>query len=262
MTDQNLPVDLTSEEAKAAREWAADYLKGLYEVAPATVARIVLDTVPEPPLPTMNKLPENERYDCLRMQCDVHGFTDRMVIVNIRSSSVDVMAEDGERWTIEDIRVTPRPDLPPMMWPGTEKPAPAPALPDGWRLADHEKHGRVLVVTNPTPDRYGHVYFVLPDDDDTMGYDWHFCHVSKLTYLDQEDDTPTAPDHLAVGSEWDDLDALARACDESGRNQIAMVDKDGDVFVWGTDEEWWEPGLPGRDYAPFTIIYTGKKTDQ
>lgn len=54
MTDQNLPVDLTSEEAKAAREWATDYLKGLYEVAPVTVARIVLDTVPEPPLPTMN----------------------------------------------------------------------------------------------------------------------------------------------------------------------------------------------------------------
>lgn len=261
MTDQNLPVDLTSEEAKAAREWATDYLKGLYEVAPVTVARIVLDTVPEPPLPTMNKLPENERYDCHHMQCDVCGFTDRMVIVNIRSSSVDVMAEDGERWTIEDIRVTPRPDLPRMEWPSEKKPAPAPALPVGWRYADHKDHGRVI-VTRPEPDVDGEATIIrpVPTSIDRTRIDW--CRPDELTYLDQEDDTPTAPDHLAVGSEWDDLDALARACDESGRKQIAMVDKDGDVFVWGADEGWWETGLPGRDYAPFTIIYTGKKTDQ
>lgn len=60
---------------------------------------------------------------------------------------------------------------------------PAPALPGRWRLADHPDFGRII-VTDPTPDSHGNVYFVMPDDDDTMGYDWHFCPVSKLTFLD------------------------------------------------------------------------------
>lgn len=192
MTDQNLPVDLTSEEAKAVREWATDYLNGLYEVAPVTVARIVLDTVPEPPLPTMNKLPENERYDCHRMQCDVYGFTDRMVIVNIRSSSVDIMAEDGERWTIEDNRVTPRPDLPRMEWPG-ECPA------------------------------------------------------------------TVSPNELVEGSAWEDNDKLYDACYNSGRDQIIILDKDGDACVWNHAELWWDGMFPSRKSAPFTVFHTGKK---
>ena len=40
------------------------------------------------------------------------------------------------------------------------------ALPEGWRLADHVTHGRVI-VTNGTPDTEGHVYFVAPDPDPT-----------------------------------------------------------------------------------------------
>lgn len=65
--------------------------------------------------------------------------------------------------------------------------APAPALPDGWRLADHSAYGRVI-VTNPTPNPSGRVYFVLPSAD-PMGYDWFFCTPDRLTYLDQGDDT-------------------------------------------------------------------------
>ena len=59
----------------------------------------------------------------------------------------------------------------------------APALPDGWRLADHEDHGRVIVTT-PTPDDDGDVYFAFPFDDLT-GYDWDACHPDELTFLDQ-----------------------------------------------------------------------------
>ena len=70
------------------------------------------------------------------------------------------------------------------------------------------------------------------------------------------------PNTLTAGSEWDNAAALARACEESGRDQIVVADKDGDVFVWGVDAEWWETGLPGCDYAPHTIIHTGKKADQ
>ena len=68
----------------------------------------------------------------------------------------------------------------------TDQTTPAPALPDGWRLADHKDYGRGI-VTNPTPARDGRVYFVIPADD-PMGYDWLFCTPDELTYLDQEAD--------------------------------------------------------------------------
>lgn len=67
-------------------------------------------------------------------------------------------------------------------------PAPAPALPDGWRLADHQKYGRV-VVTTQTPNINGYVYVVIPDAGYFAGYDWRLCNPEELTYLDQGDDT-------------------------------------------------------------------------
>ena len=79
-----------------------------------------------------------------------------------------------------------RPDELAFLDAPTPAPAPSPAPPDGWRLADHKDYGRV-VVTNPDPDRDGYVYFVFPDDD-TLGYDWHFCRSADLTYTDQGTD--------------------------------------------------------------------------
>lgn len=69
-----------------------------------------------------------------------------------------------------------------------QKPAPAPALPDGWRLADHQKYGRV-VVTTQTPNINGYVYVVIPDAEIFAGYDWRLCNPEELAYLDQGDDT-------------------------------------------------------------------------
>lgn len=57
-----------------------------------------------------------------------------------------------------------------------------PALPDGWRLADHPDHGRVIVTT-PTPDDDGDFYFMFPFDD-LVGYDWDACSPDELTFLD------------------------------------------------------------------------------
>lgn len=65
------------------------------------------------------------------------------------------------------------------------KPAPATALPDGWRLADHEDYGRV-VVTTTTPNDAGNVYFVFPDSNDAKGHYWHLCAPDRLTYLDAD----------------------------------------------------------------------------
>ena len=59
-----------------------------------------------------------------------------------------------------------------------------PTLPGGWRLADHEVYGRVI-VTNTTPNIDGKVCFVVPADDYPLGNDWHRCTPDELTYLDQ-----------------------------------------------------------------------------
>ena len=63
-----------------------------------------------------------------------------------------------------------------------------PTLPDGWRLADHEVYGRII-VTNTTPDSEGRVYFVFSDTY-TLGYDWDPCPPDELTYIDGEGDHP------------------------------------------------------------------------
>ena len=143
-------------------------------------------TAPAPTRPTLADMPDDERAGCLRMQCDtgpnrsVRGF-----IAEVHPGGCRVIERDTWAWlSCSDDMVTPRPDLPRMEWPGTEKPAPAPALPDGWRLADHKGHGRVMVTT-PTPGSDGNVFFVLPSDG-PLGYDWYFCTPEELTYIDTD----------------------------------------------------------------------------
>lgn len=136
--------------------------------------------------PTLADMTEEERDACEWMQCDVGDGETRPVIVNPNweDGSARVLWPGAFIEEIEWEGVTPRPDLPRMEWPGDKKPAPA--LPDGWRLADHLDYGRVI-VTNTTPDPSGHVYFVGLADDST-GCDRFFCDPARLTYLDQEAD--------------------------------------------------------------------------
>ena len=61
-----------------------------------------------------------------------------------------------------------------------------PTLPGGWRLANHKDNGRVI-VTAPTPNSDGRVYYVLPSAE-PLGYDWLWCAPDALAYLDQEVD--------------------------------------------------------------------------
>ena len=81
---------------------------------------------------------------------------------------------------------------------------------------------------------------------------------------EEEPDTFDAvpPNTLAEGSVWDDGDALEAACAGSWRDQIVIADKDGDVFVWSFDAEWWECGNPTPEFAPWTILHAGKEADQ
>ena len=136
-----------------------------------------------------------------------------------------------------------------------------------WMQADVTSRSGHYVVATPHDDGDDAAVLINPDGE----VDW-----VALEYVTPRPDlprlewsgnqkpapAPAPPNTLTEGSEWDNVDALARACEESGRDQIVVADKDGDVFVWGVDAEWWETGLPGCDYAPHTIIHAGKKADQ
>lgn len=163
-------------------------LIAFYRDGASELEGLILDALEDllPARPTLADMTDEERRACQWMQCDVKDVFGRVVITEPCDvdGEVGLVFEGGEiEWRSPEW-VTPRPDLPRMEWPGDKKAAPA--LPGDWRLADHKDCGRVI-VTNPTPDSLGDVYFVLPDDD-CMGYDWHFCAADSLTYLDQEAD--------------------------------------------------------------------------
>ena len=81
-----------------------------------------------------------------------------------------------------------------------------------------------------------------------------------LPRLEWTSEAPVPPNTLDEGSMWDDADALARACKESGRDQITVIDCEGDVSVWGPDG--WETGVLIPEYDPYTILHDGKEVDQ
>ena len=198
MTDQNIPAGLTPKDAKKAREWALHALNkpGASTTAEKAAARVILNAVPTPTPPTLADMTDEERAACQWMLCDVEDHSRRYVIANPSDEEGDaaLIAAEGEIAWIFPEYVTPRPDLPRMAWPGTEKVAPA--LPDGWRLADHQKYGRVIVTT-PTPHRDGRVYFVIPAVN-PLGHDWFFCATDELAYIDQGPPMPLTNDQAEV----------------------------------------------------------------
>ena len=188
MTDQ-IPAGLTREGVRAVREWALHALNkpGASTTAEKVAARVILNAVPTPTPPTLADMTPEERAECQWMQADVKEYEITAgIIAKINPTDAHLIASDGETWFLEFDTVTPRSDLPRLEWPGTEKPDPGPALPDGWRAADHKDNGRVI-VTNTTPNRDGYVCYVLPADDYVLGYDWLLCKPYELTYLGTDD---------------------------------------------------------------------------
>lgn len=268
MTDQTIPADVTPEDMEHARSYVQDYLDAMY--APdrtLAVARVLRALLPSPPRPTLADMTEEERRECRRMQADVEAWGRAVIVLPNAGGGRAVTLDRRGHVTYEDhASVTPRPDLPRMTWPGDQQPAPAPALPEGWRLADHETLGRVLVTSASTSsDGDGYVYILAPTDD-PRGYNWIFCPTNRLTFLDTEPEADTSdavPENtLAEGSEWGDADALARACRESERDQIIALDHPGDAYVWSEAAQSWESVSPMSMNGPFTIIHDGKKAHQ
>ena len=153
-----------------------------------TLVKDIRDLLPPPPRPTLADMTEEERDACQWMQADTETWGRAVILLPEASSGLAVLLNQWGKVIYEDhARVTPRPDLPRLEWPGGEKAedVPAPALPEGWRLADHKDHGRVIVTT--TPNRNGYVC-VLFSVYDRTGHDWLFYTSDELTYLDQEGD--------------------------------------------------------------------------
>ena len=133
------------------------------------------------------------------------------------------------------------------------------ALPEGWRLADHKVSGRVI-VTNPTPDSDGHVYFVMTSPENTMGYDWFFCDPDELTYLDQgaKEAAPVKVGDVIESADDPRLDAL-----QAGST---LLDRDDDA-VTKQGEAWTGDGyIPieyeGGTFGPWTVLHIPKGADQ
>ena len=186
MTYQIFCEELHPEDVEHARAYVQDCLDATY--APdrtLAVARVLHALLPTPPRPTLADMTYQERAACQWMQCDVIGFRGKYALVSPSDWEGDavLLGREGEVHYEDSAMVVPRHDLPRLTWPGDQKPAPAPTLPEGWRLADHPRYGRVLVTT-PEPDCDGDLWFIDPSAE--PGSMEHWCDPDVLTFLDEQ----------------------------------------------------------------------------
>lgn len=148
---------------------------------------------------------------------------------------------------------------------GGDDGAPVPALPHGWRLADHPVYGRVM-VTSPAPDRDGYLWGFRPDGT-REGADRIRCKPDKLTYIDSPAtkgaDTTTAPDHLAVGTVIESADDPRIAALPLGS---ILLDRDEEATI-KRPVAWTGLGnkpIPseGDTFGPWTVRRIGREADQ
>ena len=185
MTDQSTH-DVTDDDRRFARDWAEHIISAPDTSLPmeTAAARVILHAVPAAPRPTLADMAPDERRACQRMQADTKRGRAIITTVEWVDGHAELIDRQGDVFCEAHTDVTPRPDLPRFVWPGD---TPAPALPEGWRLADHPEHGRVIVA-NAIPGRDGHIHYVFSSDRYPTGLDWHHCTPDALTYLDQEAD--------------------------------------------------------------------------
>ena len=90
------------------------------------------------------------------------------------------------------------------------KPA-SPALPEGMRLADHEKYGRVVV--SPRTNDIGQYKIFHLDDSYVSGADVSYVEADALTFIDAE---PAHPEFLEAEADYEKApEGTIVACDDS-----------------------------------------------
>lgn len=188
MTDQTIPAD-------DLRRFIARYRAAVNDQG-----SILLDELEAllhaPPRPTLADMTPEERHACRWMQADVDGITGRWLILNPydEDGDVEVVLESGRKEYFSPGRVTTRPDLPRLEWPG---------------------------------------------------------------------DTPTEPDHLAVGT-------VIESADDPRIDALPvgsiLLDRDDEATMkrpWEWEGEGYIP-IPeeGGKFAPWTVLHIPKEADQ
>ena len=79
------------------------------------------------------------------------------------------------------------------------KPA-SPALPEGMCLADHEKHGRVVVSSKPNDIGQYKIFHL--DDSYVSGADVSYVEADALTFIDAEPAKPVHPEFLETEADY------------------------------------------------------------
>ena len=123
MTDQTIPADkvrawVTAWETTRPEHRTLEDAEGIIQA--------LRDLLPPPPRPTLADMTDEERDECRWMQCDIEGQGGAWMIVapfdDDDEDYAHVVCRWGSKsWGFPAERITPRPDLPRMEWPGTEK---------------------------------------------------------------------------------------------------------------------------------------------
>ena len=120
MTDPRTP-DVTDEDRRIARDWAESVhsYPDTWTDRLRAAARVILNDVPAPPLPTLADMTPEERAECQGMQADTKK-RGRAIITDHdwRDGHADLIDRQGKSFRAAHDTITPRPDLPRFVWPG------------------------------------------------------------------------------------------------------------------------------------------------
>ena len=118
------------------------------------------------------------------------------------------------------------------------KPA-SPALPEGMRLAEHEKRGRVVV--SPKPNDIGQYKIFHLDDSYVSGADVSYAEADALTFIDAEPAKPVHPEFLETEADYENAP------------EGTIVARDS-INPWVKEESVWVQGS-ASDATVYTVPY-------
>ena len=114
-----------------------------------------------------------------------------------------------------------------------------PALPEGMRLADHEKYGRVVVSTKPNDIGQYKIFHL--DDSYVSGADVSYVEADALTFIDAEPAKPVHPEFLETEADYENAP------------EGTIVARDS-INPWVKEESVWVQGS-ASDAAVYTVPY-------
>lgn len=122
MTENTIP-GVADDDLRVAHEWAASIdpdVTGWTDDERAA-ARVILDLLPTPDLPTLADMTVEERLECQWMQADTEQWGRVIIVDPSRTHQIAALINREGMAYADNSTITPRPDLPRMEWPGEQK---------------------------------------------------------------------------------------------------------------------------------------------